>query len=92
MSTLNMYAASLMKKYHAHGATDITGFGLLGHAKNLVEAQPNRVDFVLNNLPIIKNSDIIEKHMVSYGLFEGTATETSGGLLIAIPKQHVRGF
>lgn len=38
MSTLNMYAASLMKKYHAHGATDITGFGILGHAKNLAEA------------------------------------------------------
>ena len=32
MSTLNMYAASLMKKYEAHGATDITGFGILGHA------------------------------------------------------------
>jgi len=38
MSTLNMYAASLMKKYGAHGATDITGFGLLGHSKNLAEA------------------------------------------------------
>ena len=35
MSTLNMYAASLMKKYNAHGATDITGYGILGHAKNL---------------------------------------------------------
>lgn len=32
MATLNSYAASLMKKYNAHGATDITGFGLLGHA------------------------------------------------------------
>lgn len=32
MSTLNKYAASLMKKYSAHGATDITGYGILGHA------------------------------------------------------------
>ena len=38
MATLNMYAASLMKKYDAHGATDITGYGILGHAQNLVEA------------------------------------------------------
>lgn len=38
MATLNKYAASLMKKYDAHGSTDITGFGILGHAQNLVEA------------------------------------------------------
>lgn len=69
MSTLNMYAASLMKKYQAHGATDVTGFGILGHAKNLAEAQPNKVDFVINNLPIIPGTDIIERKIASYGLF-----------------------
>lgn len=36
MSTLNKNAATLMKKYGCHGSTDITGFGLLGHAENLV--------------------------------------------------------
>jgi len=36
MSTLNKNAATLMKKYQCHGSTDITGFGLLGHAENLV--------------------------------------------------------
>ena len=39
MATLNLNAASLMKKYDCHGATDVTGFGIYGHAKNLVEVQ-----------------------------------------------------
>jgi selenide,water dikinase len=35
----------------AHGATDVTGFGLLGHASNLVKAQKEAVDFVIHTLP-----------------------------------------
>ena len=35
MSRLNRTAARLMHKYDAHGATDVTGFRLLGHANNL---------------------------------------------------------
>lgn len=35
MSTLNKYAANLMTKHGCHGATDITGFGIRGHAQNL---------------------------------------------------------
>lgn len=36
MSVLNNTASGLMKKHGAHGATDITGFGIKGHAQNLV--------------------------------------------------------
>jgi selenide,water dikinase len=32
MAHLNKNSATLMKKYKAHGATDITGFGIMGHA------------------------------------------------------------
>eukprot|EP00349_Pseudokeronopsis_sp_Brazil_P003139 CAMPEP_0202959202 /NCGR_PEP_ID=MMETSP1396-20130829/3455_1 /ASSEMBLY_ACC=CAM_ASM_000872 /TAXON_ID= /ORGANISM="Pseudokeronopsis sp., Strain Brazil" /LENGTH=170 /DNA_ID=CAMNT_0049677665 /DNA_START=335 /DNA_END=847 /DNA_ORIENTATION=- len=38
MAHLNRDMAAMMMKYGAHGATDVTGFGILGHAKNLVEA------------------------------------------------------
>lgn len=37
MSVLNLNAAALCKKYECHGATDITGFGIMGHAQNLVK-------------------------------------------------------
>ena len=33
MSRLNRNGARLMRKYDAHGATDVTGFGIKGHAK-----------------------------------------------------------
>jgi len=36
MAHLNKNTALLMRKYGCHGATDITGFGLKGHAQNLV--------------------------------------------------------
>ena len=32
MSHLSLPTARLMRKYQCHGATDITGFGLMGHA------------------------------------------------------------
>ncbi len=37
MSTLNRTAATLMKKHHAHAATDVTGFGtcIYTHAQNI---------------------------------------------------------
>jgi selenide, water dikinase len=37
MATLNKRAAELMLDYQAHACTDITGFGLLGHACEMVE-------------------------------------------------------
>jgi selenophosphate synthase len=32
-----------MHKYNAHAATDVTGFGILGHAQNLARNQKNLV-------------------------------------------------
>lgn len=39
MMRLNRNAAKLMGRFGANGATDITGFGLLGHASNLAAVQ-----------------------------------------------------
>ncbi|CAF4416436.1 unnamed protein product, partial [Adineta steineri] len=53
MARLNKIGASLMHKYNAHACTDVTGFGLLGHAQNLAKHQKHDVSFVIHNLPII---------------------------------------
>ena len=50
-----------MHKYNAHGATDVTGFGLLGHAQNLARVQKNEVGFVIHNLPIIAKMAAVSK-------------------------------
>ncbi len=52
MSTLNKAAAEAMRQVDTHACTDITGFGLLGHAVELAEA--SQVGIVLDSaaLPI----------------------------------------
>lgn len=42
---------AMMRKYNAHGATDVTGFGILGHAQNLAEIQEDDIDLELERLP-----------------------------------------
>lgn len=43
MATLSMVGAKLLTKLKAHACTDVTGFGILGHAQYLAEAQKNNV-------------------------------------------------
>ena len=38
MKQLNNPGADVMKKYNIRGATDITGFGLAGHALKMAKA------------------------------------------------------
>lgn len=72
-------AARLMHKFNAHGATDVTGFGLLGHAKNLASIQKNEVSFVIHNLPVIAKMAAISKACGNmFGLLQGQSAETSG--------------
>ena len=68
-----------MHKYNAHGATDVTGFGLLGHAQNLARIQKNEVGFVIHNLPIIAKMAAVSKACGNmFGLLQGHSAETSG--------------
>uniref|UniRef100_A0A182SC27 PurM-like C-terminal domain-containing protein n=1 Tax=Anopheles maculatus TaxID=74869 RepID=A0A182SC27_9DIPT len=55
MARLNRTGAELMQKHKAHAATDVTGFGMYGHAENLASFQKAEVDFHIDTLPIIKN-------------------------------------
>ena len=87
MSGLNLTAAELMRAYHCHGATDVTGFGILGHAKNLAEAQQEPIDLVIHSLPTIAGMAEMSDKVVKYSFLKGYTAETSGGLLIMADKQ-----
>ena len=70
-----------MHKYNAHGATDVTGFGILGHANNLASIQKNEVAFVIHNLPVIAKMTAVSKACGGmFGLLQGRSAETSGTL------------
>lgn len=97
MSRLNLNAAKLLHKYEAHSSTDVTGFGLLGHAENLARVQKHPVEFVIDQLPIIEYMAEIASRLIVNGgegfrLFEGRSAETSGGLLVAMSEQNAKKY
>lgn len=65
MSTLNQTAAELMMEVGAHAATDVTGFGLLGHLKEMTEGSGVSAQIYYDSVPIIPeafelaNADVI---------------------------------
>ncbi|EGT57734.1 hypothetical protein CAEBREN_32004 [Caenorhabditis brenneri] len=97
MCRLNRNAAKLLHKYEAHSSTDVTGFGILGHAENLARVQKQPVEFIIEKLPIIEYMDEIADKMIAAGgegfrLFEGRSAETSGGLLIAMSEKNAKEY
>jgi selenide,water dikinase len=53
MKTLNDRACSVMKKYHVTGATDITGFGLLGHLLRMARSSRVNISIQAGTLPVL---------------------------------------
>lgn len=93
MLRLNRDASRFMAQFNAHGATAVAGYGILGHAKLLAQRQQKKVNFVIHNLPVIAKMNTIAKAMGnSFGLAKGVAPETSGGLLIALPREEAAKF
>uniref|UniRef100_A0A2K6PI42 Selenide, water dikinase 1 n=1 Tax=Rhinopithecus roxellana TaxID=61622 RepID=A0A2K6PI42_RHIRO len=93
MARLNRTAAGLMHTFNAHTATDITGFGIWGHAQNLANQQRNKVSFVIHNLPVLAKMAVVSKACGNmFGLMHGTCLETSGSLLICLPREQAARF
>ena len=56
MKLLNKTGAEVMKKYNIRGATDITGFGLAGHALKIARASNVSLLIKMKDVPLIGNS------------------------------------
>ena len=76
MTRLNRGARDAMVEVGAHGATDITGFGLVGHASEM--AVGGGVDIVLSvsAVPYLEGS----QELLARGLSSRAATETEAAL------------
>ena len=115
MATLNKLAGSILSKFSVNAATDVTGFGLLGHAAEMCKS--SNVSFEINYNDIkffsgvneLANQDIVpsgSKRNLSYAQqytnFSDSISQierlmvadaqTSGGLLISLPKDNVNNF
>ena len=54
MKTLNRDAARLAKKHAVHAMTDVTGFGLLGHLLELLEASGQSAGLFFDEIPVFE--------------------------------------
>ena len=53
MSRLNRIPAELARRYKAHAATDITGFGLVGHSAGLARESRVGLEIEVRSLPVL---------------------------------------
>jgi selenide, water dikinase len=53
MSELNRKSSEILKKYNVHSCTDVTGFGLIGHAAEMIEATGTGIIFNVKRIPFI---------------------------------------
>lgn len=76
MTTLNRVAAELMVQYEVHAATDITGFGLLGHAMEMAEGSGVSLRLFADRLPILPEAE----RLAAEGVNPGGATDNRSWL------------
>ena len=91
MLHLNRGTARLLHRHHSRASTDVTGFGLRGHAENLVQLQTAEVDFVFERVPCIRRTMEVSDRL-GMRLREGTAAETSGGILCCMRREDAEAF
>ncbi len=113
MATLNKATGEIITGYTIHSCTDVTGFGLLGHAYEMAAGSDISIRIDSGAVPVLPkalelagmgilpagayaNSSYVEKH-VSFGKNVPRVRcdlladpQTSGGLLVAVPKEEVQ--
>jgi len=67
MTALNRVAAELMLQFGAHGCTDVTGFGLIGHLAEMAAGSRADVEIVWDDLPLLPG--VLE--LVGQGIIPG---------------------
>ncbi len=115
MATLNKPVSEVINEIGANAATDITGFGLLGHALEMALASNVKLIICASKVPLIKEAiEYVKLGFVPAGDFankrfcENTVhiepgvdpaileilydAQTSGGMLVSIPKEKANKF
>jgi selenide,water dikinase len=69
MKSLNRAASVAMRASRAHAATDVTGFGFLGHALNMARASGKTLRFFSAAVPLLPQAlELVERGVASAGL------------------------
>ncbi len=85
MKTLNRDASLAMTEAGAHAATDITGYGLVGHLVEMAEASNVGIEISASKIPIHKGAlDILEN-----GIFEPGITMNLNSFSNKVDKDNI---
>jgi selenide,water dikinase len=76
MRTLNRDAGAAMVEAGAHAATDITGFGLLGHAVSMARASDVTIRFAASAVPVLPRV----RELLAEGVFPGGLKDNEAAL------------
>jgi selenide,water dikinase len=110
MTALNRPAAEAMDGLDIHAATDVTGYGLLGHAHEMMAASGTTGEFAVGEIPLLSAArrlaargvapdgsrvnvrNLTPRIALAAGVTEDDVlllcdAQTSGGLLVALPKE-----
>ncbi len=89
MTFSNLEVAQAMRSVGVHAATDITGFGLLGHAGNV--SSLSGVDVVIDQVPVIRGTLQLAEFF-GHKLSTGFGAETAGGMLVFLEPSKEEEF
>lgn len=67
MAALNRPAAEAMAGFEIHAATDVTGYGLLGHAYEMMEASAATAEFFVDRIPLLSEARAIASRGIAPG-------------------------
>ena len=67
MTALNKLPADLMQKYNVHACTDVTGFGLAGHLREMTRASACDAEVKVDDLPLIRET----RNLAAGGIIPG---------------------
>jgi selenide,water dikinase len=76
MSQLNRGAAEAMEKFPVHAATDVTGFGLLGHGFEMMEASGTTAQVEVARIPFLSAA----RRLVTRGVAPGGSRNNARNL------------
>ena len=62
---LNKKAADVLANFEIHAVTDVTGFGLAGHAMEMISSSELTFHFSLDSIPIFREAKEMYKHGVT---------------------------
>ncbi len=114
MTSLNKKAKEVIENYNISACTDVTGFGLVGHAMEMASSSDVTFEINVDQIPYIygavefakmglvpagtySNKDYVSNNVDSNGVEECLIDlvydpQTSGGLLITLPKEEVENI